>query len=252
MQKDTSEQEESYCVAFPPLIQFMYNIGKLLYSSPWAINDIKQGNFKLNLAGKWEIIDYGGHYPKILPKKNTEFLLGSNDYASYTLFHILNSSSPEQFSKEVGKFAYSDNSRWFSLVKVIIRMLTGKNADNLRGSDLNQVLFSNFEGYHEKIFIDILDKVLYRRDSEFHYRNFSLVKRDVASFFEDDNNPGLEIALRRFLFLIGLSITGNYAWSILDKDLKDRLIISYSNKKFVDSTWKVGTQDNKIIITENI
>ncbi len=245
------ERERLTLIAFPALISFLYHTGKLLENSPWILGDIKQGNFKLNLAGQWEIIDYGGHFLKILEPTTSESILGSNDYASYTLFHILNAPGDYQIDEALIQDALSRNSQWFSLVKVVVRMLSARSADKLRGTDLNRALFRDFQGYHENIFLELVEKLLHRQDSPYHYRNFSLLKKDVAAFYSGEENPGLESTLRRFLFILGLSLCSYMPWHLLDEEIRKKIVVRYTKEKESHSTWCVGIENDTMVITEH-
>lgn len=240
----------TYTLAYSSIILFLYEIGQWLLQSPWSLGDLKPGNFKMNLAGEWQLIDYGGHCLNALDKENPENLLGSNDYASYALFHLLNAPADQEWDTKLIAAAKSPNSAWFSLVKVAIRMMTSQTADYLRGGDLNRALVHDFQGYHEAIFQRLYDSMLIRQDSPCHYRKWSLVIKDVAQFFAEERNPGLEASLRRLLFIIGLSITGISAVSLLDEEMQQSMTIRYNNGTVKDTTWEIAQEANKVIITE--
>ncbi|NUM35744.1 MAG: hypothetical protein HUU50_14450 [Candidatus Brocadiae bacterium] len=244
------ERESFTLIAFPALITFLYNTGRLLENSVWAFGDIKQGNFKLNLAGQWEMIDYGGHFLKAMETTSHQDILGSNDYASYILFHILNAPLDHQIDGNWVQDALSRNSQWFSLVKVVVRMMSARSADKLRGTDLNRALFRDFQTYHESVFLDLIEKVLSKQDSPYHYRNFSLLKKDVSFFYLEEDNPGLETTLRRLLFIIGLSLCGYMHWSLLDEETRKKILVRYTKDNVSSSTWTVAIENDTMSITE--
>ncbi len=243
------EEKQSY-LAFPAVIFLVYYAARLLLKSNWILGDIKPGNFKMTLTGEWKLIDYGGHFPKDLFEESYENLVGSNDYSCYSLFHLLNMPSDIEVESDLVTSAKSLNSRWFSLVKVAVRMMTGKVADYLRGTDLNRALLHDFQGYQETIFQRLIDSLINKLESVCHYKHFSLVEKDVDKFFLEGKNLGLEIALRRFLFLLGMSLTGYCPYSLLDEEMQRKLIIKYTQESVEYSTWKVLQEEDKIIVVE--
>jgi len=129
-------------------------------------------------------------------------------------------------------------------------MLSGKAADHLRGTDLNRALLSDFSGYHDVVFQRLVDALFLRKESQYHYRHFSLVTKDVAAFFPENQNPGLEVTLRRFLFVIGLSICGYCPWSLLDEEMQQKIVLQYTQAAALDSTWDILIEPGKMIIRE--
>ena len=250
-EKHDGEKDAIYCLAFPVVIHFLYSLARFLQTSPWNIGDIKVGNFRLDLAGQWQIVDYGGHYPKSLKLVNRHQLLGSNDYASFALFQLLNAAEEMPVAADLISQAGAVNSQWFSVVKAAVRMLSGRGADYLRGADLNQALANDFQGYHENVFMRLLEVVLLRRESPYHYRQFSLVNKDVHGLFAPGKSPGLETALRRLLWFIGLTLTGDCAWSLLDAELKNRLSLRYQEQPATDSTWSVLAENDCLVLVES-
>lgn len=250
-QRDTGGDDETvYTLAFSTIIPFLYEFGQTLLNSSWLIGDLKPSNFKMNLSGEWKLIDYGGHCLKNLDQENPENIIGSNDYASYALFHLLNAPGDQEYDNTLIKLAQSLNSSWFSLVKVIVRMMTGRMADYLRAGDLNRALLHDFQGYHEAVFQRLYDGMIVRQDSPYHYRRWSLVIKDVANLFAEDANPGLEATLKRLLFVVSLTLTGTCTISLLDEEMQQRIVTHYNNEVAIDSTWTINQESNKIIITE--
>jgi hypothetical protein len=237
-------------LAFPVVLQFLWYIADLLKNSPWELGDIKEGNFKMNRAGGWQLLDYGGHFLHTQEARTWEDLLGSNDYASYSLFRAMNAAAAREVPPKLFAQAQSKNSRWFSAVKAAVRMMSGKGADSLRGGDLNQALYRDFQGYHEKLFAQLIEVLLDDASSPYHFRHFALSDSDVAHLFPAGQNPGVEVALRRFLFVIGLTLTGEFAWSLLDADMQKRLVLQPRRSSLPHTSWQVSLQLDKIVVTE--
>lgn len=246
--EEEGERERRVLLAFPPLIHFLRFLTELFQSSPWEIGDIKETNFKLDATGQWQLVDYGGHLLRYLKQRGWQYLVGSNDYASYSLFHALGASLEEDVDGQLLDLAHGEGSRWFSAVKTIVRMLSGREADRLRGTDLNNALFQDFQKYHEDIFTNLSQLLLSRDKGLCRYRSFPVTDDDVADLSKD-KDMDMETALRRFLFIIGLSLTAEPAWSILDPKMQERMCLC-SRKPYAHSSWEVAVKDDKIILSE--
>ena len=241
------EEEKSVVVAFPIGISFLYSMVHVLLHSIWDFGDIKWSNFKIDLAGEWRMIDFGGHGLRAMDAKYRESIVGSNDYANYALFYLLNVGEVEP---DVLSYACGINGQLFSMIKVIVRMLSGRSVDRLRGTDLNRALLQNFQGYHERIFFDFLDVLLYQKDSDYYFQSFHLSNDDVEFLF-GENNLGVEVAFRRFSFLIGLCLTGYCAVSVLDEEMQSKIVVHLGKKIIGNSSWQVILKEDTIILEED-
>lgn len=237
-------EEETYsCIKFPLVLKFLYQMGNILQDSDWNFGDIKWGNFKIDFDGSWKIIDFGGHGLRLF-MNDRESIVGSNDYSCESLFYLLNGGVADS---SITERAINISAQWFSLIKVAVRMISGKMADTLRGTDLNRALLSNFRGYHENVFDSFIENLLNPSSTIFYKQE--LVDEDVAFLFEQNNNLGLEVAFRRFLFIIGLCLTKYCVCDLLDEEMKKKVIVSYGSN---EDSWRLMQEDDKIYLVESI
>lgn len=237
-------EEETYsCIKFPLVLKFLYQMGNILVDSDWNFGDIKWGNFKIDFDGSWKVIDFGGHGLRLFDN-DRESIVGSNDYSCESLFYLLNGGVAES---AITERAINISAQWFSLIKVAVRMISGKLADTLRGTDLNRALLSNFRGYHENVFDSFIENLLNPNSIIFYQKE--LLDEDVAFLFESNNNLGLEVAFRRFLFIIGLCLTKYCVCDLLDKEMKQKLVVSYGNN---DDSLQLLQEDDKISLVESV